>query len=375
MSNPIRILQVSWGMERGGAETLLMNIYRHIDRTKVQFDFLLSSDYKTAYEDEIEALGGRIYHINRFLGYNKLSYDRALKKFLIEHPEHMIIHDHLMDSASETLRVAKKMGRITVAHSHIAETKTDFSDLIRFFFRRNLWRRADYRFACSKEAGEWLYRGKAGYTVLNNAIETEKFSFDEKTRENKRKELAIEQETIVVINIGRMVEQKNQTRVLDIFSRFLTKHNNSKLLIAGKGELENKLKKKAESLDIENAVMFLGERDDIPALLAASDIFLFPSLFEGLGIVLIEAEAEGLVSVFSSHLPGEVDLEKDLIYRVELSSNDWVWVEGMEEALETKIKREERYMAVKEKGYDIKEIAKKMEKFYLECSPDATDTT
>ncbi len=364
MAEPIRVLQVSWGMERGGAETLIMNIYRHLDRSKVQFDFLLSSNYKTAYEDEITALGGRIYHIQRFLGYNRLSYDKALKKFLLNHPEHKIIHDHLMDSASETFNVAKKLGRICVAHSHIAETKTNPSNFIRFLFRRNLWKRSDYRFACSKAAGEWLYRGKADYTVLNNAIETEKFRFDEKKRKDKRKELGITPTTTVIINIGRMVEQKNQMRVLDIFSLFYAEHPDSKLLIAGKGELENKLKKKAESLDIENDVMFLGERDDIPALLSASDIFLFPSLFEGLGIALIEAEAEGLVSILSSHIPEEVDLEKDLIYRVALSSSDSVWVEKMKEALKTKIKREERYLSVKKKGYDIEESAKKLEKFY-----------
>ncbi len=367
MADPIRVLQVSWGMERGGAETLIMNIYRHIDRTKVQFDFLLSSDYRTAYEDEIEALGGRIYHIKRFLGYNKLSYDRDLKAFLLSHPEHMIIHDHLMDSASETFRVARKLGRICVAHSHIAETKKDASDLIRFFFRHNLWKRADYRFACSTAAGEWLYRGKADYTVLNNGIETEKFRFNEKIREDKREELNIAPTTTVIINIGRMVEQKNQTRVLDIFALFHAERQDSKLLIAGKGELEDKLKKKAESLKIEDDVLFLGERDDIPALLSASDVFLFPSLFEGLGIVLVEAEANGLVSVFSSHLPKEVNLEKDILYRVDLTQSDNVWVEEIKEALKTKIKRDERYLSVKEKGYDIEESAKKMENFYLGC--------
>ena len=367
MAEPIRVLQVSWGMERGGAETLIMNIYRHIDRSKVQFDFLLSADYKTAYEDEIKALGGRIYHIKRFLGYNKFSYERELKAFLKNHPEHMIIHDHLMDSASETFKIAKKLGRITVAHSHIAQREKSPSDLIRFFFRHNLWRICDYRFACSTAAGEWLYREKSDYTVLNNGIETDKFRYDEKAREDKRKELKITPTTTVVINIGRMVEQKNQTRVLDIFALFHADNPDSKLLFAGKGELEEKLKKKAKALGIEKDVLFLGEREDIPALLSASDIFLFPSLFEGLGIVLIEAEANGLMSVFSSHLPKEVDLEKDLIYRTALSESDNVWVGEMNKALERKIKREKRYLLIKEMGYDIEESAKKMENFYLSC--------
>lgn len=367
MSNPIRVLQVSWGMERGGAETLIMNIYRHIDRSKVQFDFLLSAGYKTAYEDEITALGGKIYHIKRFLGYNRFSYDKALRNFLSEHPEHIIIHDHLMDSASETFRVAKKMGRICVAHSHIAKTKKNVSSLIRFFFRHNLWKQADYRFACSTSAGKWLYRDKVEYTVLNNGIETEKYRYNKKKREEKREELTIKTSTVVVLNIGRMVEQKNQSRVLDIFCLFHSIHADSKLIIAGKGELEEKLRKRAENLSIENDVLFLGERDDIPDILSASDLLLFPSLFEGLGIVLIEAEANGLISLFSSHLPHEVDLDNDLFYRVALSESNNTWVEKMEEALmkENKINREEKYKLVEEKGYDIKESADKMERFYL----------
>ena len=366
---PIRILQISYGMDRGGAETLIMNIYRNIDRTKVQFDFLLHNPARTAYEDEIESLGGRIHHIPRFLGYNKLSYDRNLKAFLLDHPEYRIIHDHLMDSAEETFRVAKKLGRITIAHSHIAESSKHLSDCIRFFFRRNLYKVCDYRFACSRAAGEWLYRGKADYTVLNNGIDTEKYRFSEEERSGKRKELGLSPDTVLITNIGRMVEQKNQKRLIDIFALFRESHPDSVLMIVGTGPLEEKLKKEAGNRGVEGSVIFTGERSDVPSLLAASDIFLFPSLFEGLGIVLVEAEAEGLPCVFSSNIPEEVDLIPSLVRRTSLASPDSEWAGAVEKALgEQKISRERQYLSVREKGYDIRESAAKMEKFYLSLS-------
>lgn len=366
MSDAIRVLQISYGMDRGGAETLIMNIYRNIDRSKVQFDFLLHNPERTAYEDEIESLGGRIYRIARFLGYNKLSYDRNLKKFLLSHPEYRIIHDHLMDSSGETFRVAKKYGRITVAHSHIVEYYSRPSDYIRFFFRRNLYKYADYCFACSREAGNWLYRGKKDFTVLRNGIETEKYRYSAEIREEKRKELGLPDDDFLITNIGRMVEQKNQKRLIDIFALFNEKHPESKLMIIGTGPLENELRKKVENKKIERSVIFTGERGDVPALLAASDLFLFPSLFEGFGIVIIEAEASGLDSVFSSNIPEDVDLIPDLVTRINLTSSDEEWVKAVETAATKKERfRENDYLAVREKGFDIRESAEYMEKFYL----------
>ncbi len=366
MSEAVRILQISYGMDRGGAETLIMNIYRNIDRSKVQFDFLLHNPERTAYEDEIERLGGKIYRIPRFLGYNKLSYGRNLKKFLLSHPEHRIIHDHLMDSSEETFRVAKKYGRITVAHSHIVEYYNRPSDYIRFFFRRNLYKYADYRFACSKEAGEWLYRGQADFTVLRNGIETEKYRYSDEVRDKKRKELGLSPDDFLITNIGRMVEQKNQKRLIEIFSLFRKNHQKAKLMITGEGPLGDDLRKDVISKGLGECVIFTGERGDVPSLLAASDLFLFPSLFEGFGIVIIEAEASGLECIISSNIPKDTDLIPDLVTRVSLSSTDAEWVEAVERASERKERqRENDYLTVREKGFDIRESAEYMEKFYL----------
>lgn len=371
---PIRILQISYGMDRGGAETLIMNIYRNIDRTKVQFDFLLHNPERTAYENEIESLGGKIYHIPRFLGYNKLSYDRVLKDFLTAHPEYTIIHDHLMDSAEETFKIAKKLGRITIAHSHTMQNGHGIEDGIRLIFRRNLYKYADVRLACSKKAGLWLYRNKKDFIIINNGIDTEKYRFSEEARNRKRNELGVDDGTFLVGNVGRLVKDKNQERLIDVFSLFHKAHVHSKLMITGSGELEDALKKKVKNKGLEESVIFTGERSDIPAILAASDIFLFPSLSEGLGIVLVEAQAEGLPCVFSSNIPEEVDLIPSLVNRASLDEDDDVWVKKMEQVLKKKIpERETQHLAVRDKGYDIRKTAGIMENLYLELASQSSD--
>ena len=361
---PLRVLQISYAMDLGGAETLLMNLYRNIDRSKVQFDFLLHCPDESAYEKEILSLGGKIYKIPRYLGYNKFVYEKDLKAFLKAHPEHIIIHDHLMDSASETLRIAKKLDRITIAHSHAASAPFSLKNLYRFFFRRNLWKIADYRFACSEEAGNWLYRGKADFTVLKNGIITDRFKFSEKTREIKRKEFGIDDSTRLIGTIGRMVENKNQIRLLEIFKKLVSADDKSVLMIVGEGPLESKLKTMARKLKLENRVIFTGPRTDANELLMSMDCFVLPSLSEGLGIVLIEAQATGLPCVFSDIVPKDVELIPELIQRVSLSASDEIWAHSICTKLPI-INRENTWEFVKKKGYDIKSSAEQIQSFYL----------
>ena len=364
---PIRVLQISYAMDLGGAETLLMNLYRNIDRTKVQFDFLLHCPDESAYEKEILSLGGKIYRIPRYLGINKFSYERNLSGFLKAHPEHLIIHDHLMDSASETLRIAKKLGRITIAHSHAASTPFSLKDIYRFFFRRNLWKIADYRFACSNEAGRWLYRGKADFIILKNGIITNRFEFSERTREIKRKEFGIDDSTKIVGTIGRMVEDKNQIRLLEIMKNLISVDAKSVLVIIGEGPLESKLKSVTKKLNLEDKVIFTGSRTDANELLVSMDCFVLPSKSEGLGIVLIEAQATGLPCVFSDVVPKEVDLIPELIHRVSLSDSDDSWTKTIlcSHPLDN---RECACKAVADKGYDIKDSTEQLQKFYLDLS-------
>lgn len=359
-----RILQVSYDMSQGGAETLIMNIYRHIDRNKVQFDFLLHGENKTAYEDEILSLGGRIYRIPRFLGYNKLSYDRNLKRFLTEHREYEIIHDHLMDSATETFRIAKKMGLKTIAHSHIAQYGSSVDSMIRFFFRKNICKVSDYRFACSREAGEWFYRNKADFAILRNGIETERFAFSSSMRKKTRNKLGLADTDFVIGTIGRCVEQKNQRRAVEVFNDFCKENINAKLVIVGEGPLRKHLEQQVKNLGIDDKVVFTGTLTNTNEVYSSFDCFLFPSLYEGLGIVLVEAQANGLPCVISSTIPREVDLIPSLVERVNLNESNKIWVEAMKR-MKPMDNRQEAPKLIKEAGYCINDIAKEMENFYL----------
>ena len=369
-ATPIRILQISYDMSLGGAETLIMNLYRNLDRSKVQFDFLLHSPQKSAYEEEILALGGKIYRIPRFLGYNKFSYARQLKAFLLKHPEYKIIHDHLMDSATETFKVAKKLGRITVAHSHIAQFNFSINELLRSYFRKDICKFSDYRFACSEDAGNWLYRGKADFAVLKNGIETSRFCFSQEKRNALREALGLKEDELAIVNIGRFVEQKNHKRLISLFKEVVALKENSKLFLIGEGPLKSEIEKQVEELKLKDKVFFLGTRKDVNELLSAFDVFLFPSLFEGLGIVLIEAQASGLPCVFSDVIPTEAYLIPSLLKPVSLEATNKTWAEAIiaSKPLEH---REEGYTLVKEAGYDIKTTAKELEKFYLKIAEGA----
>ena len=362
--DPVRILQISYDMSLGGAETLLMNLYRNIDRSKVQFDFLLHSETESAYEKEIRDLGGRIFRIPRYTGLNKGSYEKSLRSFLTSHPEYVIVHDHLMYSASETLKVVNRMGRISVAHSHSSCPPFSIEEMIRFFFRRNLWKIADYRFACSEDAGKWLYRGKTDFMILRNGVDVDSFSFKADARIKARKELCIEDSTLLVGTVGRMVSNKNPLRLLSVFSEIISRKPDSKLVMVGTGPLENEIRSRSKAMGLEDKVILTGPRTDVPDLLCAMDRFVLPSEFEGLGIVLIEALSSGLPCIFTDSLPSELNINDKLIHRVSLSSSDSTWAETILNAEPAKT-RETAWNSIRDAGYDIKTVSVQLQEFYL----------
>ena len=362
---PLRVLQISYDMNLGGAETLMMNIYRNIDRTKVQFDFLLHSPDESAYDKEILSLGGRIYRLPRYMGYNRIGYDRNLRRFLSGHPEYTIIHDHLMDSAAETLRVANKMGRITVAHSHASGMPFSAGELVRRWFRKDLWKTADYRFACSEDAGKWLYRGKAGFEILKNGINTPEFRFRSEIRASVRKELGIGESALAVGTVGRLDPQKNQMRLLDIFPSVLERNVDSRLVIVGSGPLESEIKTRIDKLGLSDKVILTGPRKDVNELLSGFDVFVLTSFSEGLGIALVEAQASGLPCVFTDTIPADVNLIPQLVRRVSLADGNGLWADRILELPDPEINRENCWKKVADEGYDIRESALKLQDFYL----------
>ena len=357
----VRILHVVTYMGRGGLETMIMNYYRHIDRCKVQFDFLVHRDFRADYDDEIEALGGRIYRIQRLVPWSR-NYKNELENFFRAHPEYKIVHVHQDCLSAVALCAAKKCGiPVRITHSHNSSQDKNLKYLIKIYYKRKISKFATDLFACGKEAGDWMFGG-AAYRVLNNAIDAKSYAFDSEHRIKMRKELGITDDAFVVGHVGRFHPQKNHIFLLDVFAEIKKQQENAKLLLVGDGELRNEAEKKAELLGIKESVIFTGVRSDVSDLMQAMDVFAFPSVYEGLPVTLIEAQAAGLWCVVSDGVPKECDVTK-LVKHISLKKEPNVW------AQEILSKKDEQRPDMKEKiasmGYDIGSNADWLQNYYL----------
>ena len=308
MANPIRILCVFSTLDRGGAESMCMNLYRHIDREKIQFDFVKHTSKKGLFEDEIVSLGGRVFTAPRFEIYNIIQYRLWWKKHLQLHPEHHIIHGHFFTISSVYFQIAKQMDRITVAHSHCTKApkeaeKNPVKALIKNYLISRIEDYADYCLACSNAAAQWVFQ-KKGYTVLNNAIDTRKFQYNEEIAYQVRRELKLGDE-FVIGTVGRFNLQKNPMGIVEIFRLLHDSRPDSKLLWIGDGPMRREALLKVCEYGLEQNVLFLGVRDDVNRLLQSMDAFIFPSFYEGLGVALIEAQAAGVKCFCSEAVPKE----------------------------------------------------------------------
>ena len=361
MEKPIRILHVLQRMEAGGTQALLMNLYRNIDRNKVQFDFLVEYPNKQFYDDEILAMGGRIYYTNIRNDKNLLKFKHKLKEIICDN-HYKIIHVHTYSIGYFVLKCAKKYGiPVRIAHSHNNQTVRDKNFWIKKILQRVYTIHATDLFACSTEAGKYLFRNKE-FKVLNNAIDISKFKYDKEIRESVRKKLNLE-DCFVIGNVGRLHDQKNQMFLIEIFNDLLQVKPNAELLIIGNGPLENQLKEKCKELKIDDKVMFLKNRSDVADLYQAMDVFVLPSLFEGLGIVAIEAQAAGLPVVCSTGVAKEAEVTSN-ITKINLNDSKERWINAIVTA---KINEDEDiYQSIKKDGYDIEENSKIMENFYID---------
>ncbi|MBU5331134.1 glycosyltransferase family 1 protein [Anaerocolumna aminovalerica] len=366
MSEAIRILQVFAQMNRGGAETMIMNLYRNIDRTKIQFDFIVHTEEKCAFDDEIERLGGKIYRVPRYTGKNHFFYISTWKSFIQQHPEYKIIHGHVRSTASLYLKVCKRYGRQTIIHSHGISSGTGLSSIVKDLLQYPIRYIADYFLACSKSAGTWLFGEKIvaskKFHVLNNAIDSNSFRFNKQVRNKIRKEFNIEGK-YVIGHIGRFHPYKNHTFLIDIFKSVHLKNKNAILLLVGDGDLKESLKEKVEKENLSDSVIFTGIRSDVQDLLQGMDLFLFPSLFEGLGIVVVEAQAAGLKCIVSEIIPEEA-IMSNLVSKVSLFESPDFWCEKVLERVN--YERKDTIELIKSAGYDIKDTAKWLENFYME---------
>lgn len=362
MKYPIRVLQVVTYMGRGGLETMLMNYYRHIDHSKVQFDFLTHREFDGDYDKEIKDLGGNVYHLSN-LNPLSTSYKKSLNDFFENHPEYKIIHSHLDCMAGIPLKYAKlNHVPLRIAHAHNSNQTKDLKYLLKLFYKRNIKKNANYLFACGDEAGKWMFNTN-NFKVLNNAINARDYTFNINIRNDKRKEFGISDDSILVGHVGRFFPQKNHEFLIDIFNQFHKDYPNSYLMLVGEGELKTSIQDKVKFLGLEDYVIFTGLRSDVNELLQAMDVFLFPSLYEGLPVSIIEAQAAGLPCLISDKVPIECK-KTDLVYQLNLEDSVNVWSDKIYELRH--ITRRDTYEEIKQSGFDIVENAKWLENFYVD---------
>lgn len=350
----------------GGVEAVIMNYYRNIDRKKIEFHFICDEDSTNIPYDEIKKLGGKVILVPPYQ--NILKYNKKLKE-IFNSEKYKIVHSHINVLSVFPLRIAKKCGvPIRIAHSHSTTNKVEW--------KKNLMKQAlkpfskiyatDY-FACSKLAGVWLFgkkeMEKGKVTIVNNAIDLDKFSFDEKIRKEKRKELKLKKDTFVVGHIGRFVKQKNHSFLIDVFNEVYKKNNNAILLLIGQGPLKVEIEDKVKTLNLEKQVISLGQREDVQELYQVMDVFVLPSIYEGLPVVGVEAQAMKKICVLSNSMTKETKI-LDSTKFISLDKDEKQWAKEIIKSSKNKI--EDNYKeTIKKYGFDIKEEVKNLEKKYI----------
>jgi glycosyltransferase involved in cell wall biosynthesis len=295
-------------MNRGGLETMLMNYYRQMDRNKIQFDFMVHRTESGHYDEEILKMGGRIYRMPQIRPGNYLKYFKLLHEFFKQNKSYKVVHSHINENSSFVLKAAKRVGiPCRIAHSHLSDLGIDIKLPFRLYARLVMKGVPTEYFACSQNAGKWLFGEQKNITVLNNAVNVYEFKYNEELREEVRKELNIRDE-LVIGHIGRFNKQKNHDYLIHIFKAVHDKEPNSILVLVGDGHLRNSIEKKVECLGLSSKVKFLGIRSDISRIMQGMDLFLFPSLFEGLPVVLVEAQAAGLNCIVSDSITDETNI-------------------------------------------------------------------
>lgn len=363
---PIRIAQIIGKWLGGGVEAVVMNYYRHLDHSKVQFDFICDDDSTNIPYDEIEKLGGKVILIPPYQKVFK--YQKELRRVLRD-GKYKIVHSHINTLSVFPLYAAKKVGvPVRIAHSHSTTNKKEWKkNLLKQVLRPFSKKYATNYMCCSELAGRWLFGDKAydegKVYLLNNAIDLDKFKYDKKIRDKKRKELGIKEDTIVIGHIGRFVAQKNHTFLIDIFNQFHKKEKNSILLLAGQGPLQEEIKNKVRELGLDDSVRFLGQRNDANELYQAFDVFLLPSLYEGLPVVGVEAQASGLLCFFSDDMTKETKVLDSTVF-MSLSNTSEEWTGEILTNLKD-YKRINTKNEVSDNGFDIEIEARKLEKYYI----------
>lgn len=369
---PVRVLHVLGTTNLGGAESRIMELYRCIDRNQVQFDFLIHTREDGHYSEEIRSLGGHIYSLPRFKIFNMAEYRKAIHTFFKEHTEFSVVQGHMTSTAAIYLPIAKQeygrrsMPLITAAHARSAGVDKGLKGLATRILRLPLKNRADYLFTCSKEAGIAVYGARAvregRVWTIPNAIDAQRFSFQQKVRDEIRSELGI-QDKFVIGHVGRFGFMKNHTYLVDVFAKICETRKDAVLVMIGQGELEETIREKVKSLGLEDRAYFLGNRYDVEKYYQAFDYFVFPSTFEGLPGSVAEAQAAGLHCLVSDKVTREVALTDLVAYR-SIEEDSGLWAEEILGNAQAALVREDMREAIAQKGFDVRRQAVQMAEFY-----------
>lgn len=358
-----RILFISQYLNRAGTEAFMMNVCRGIDHRKFQVDFLLYSQNETDYSREVEASGGKVWRVSSRRE-SPLRWYRDLNRFFKLHAnEYAAIHycgNGLTAIAPIVFAYLYKVP-IRICHSHNSSSD-GFHNKVLHLLQRGLARKlSTHHFACSTLAAKWFF-GKAPAVIIKNGIDTERFAFDRRVRQEVRQTLGIEGDASVIGHVGRFEPEKNHVFILEVFAAYVKSHPTARLMLVGVGSLLAAVKEQAQKLGVDKNVMFMGERSDVPWLLQAMDAFLMPSLFEGQPFVLIEAQCAGLPCFISDTINKDICLTENVV-TLPLSLPPAQWAERMSETM-VAYQRKDECNAIKERGYSITSTIAYLESVY-----------
>ena len=361
----IRVLHYVGNMKRGGMETFIMNLYRQMDRSQIQFDFAIHGEKAGDFEEEILSLGGSFYYFPH-MRKNPAKYRAEWRNFWRDHKDRYgVFHMHTNSLANIIAleEAAKANVPVRIVHSHSSMANRGrlqwLNNILHKCHQKKLPQLATHLFSCSDKAAEWLFGGTSigNMTVIpiNNGVDTEKFKYDE----NKRKKVRLQfnlNSFKVIGHIGAFLPVKNHRFLIDVVERAYKQDNSVRCMLIGTGPLLEEMKKTVCQKGLENIIMFLGVRSDVADLLSAMDIFIMPSLFEGLPVSLIEVQANGLPSLISDSITQNVKL-KDNIHYMSLSSPEEEWARKMLEIINDH-ERDADNACVVQRGFDIKDTAR-----------------
>lgn len=363
-----RVLHYIGSLNFGGSQSFVMELYRKIDRTKVQFDFVVFPDESGGIEDEIIALGGKIFVCPRYSGKNHFEFCKWWKSFLSDHPEYHIVHGHVRSCASIYLSIAKRAGLVTVAHSHSTSNGRGISSVVKAVLQLPIRHIADHLFSCSDVAGVWLYGKKASqsykYKMVPNCVDIDRFAYTKQDRQAVRDEFEISDDSLVIGHVGRFHEAKNHERLVNIFASVLKNNSKARLLLVGDGELRAATEQLCKELGIYEKTIFVGAQAEPARFYSAMDVFLFPSKWEGLPLSVVEAQSSGLPCFVSDAITKNVKLT-DLVTYISLNSTDDEWVDKIICQYGSPRRGITSLQKGQLKSFDSERVARELQDFYL----------